>query len=124
MVVGAAHHDPPEYGVQILVAVAHKLRVMAGAAVDVLAAVPGVGGQQPLQQLGAQVGHRGADRQLHGLQAVAGGVQPLGRQRGQPFYLGRELGRDLLAEPLFHPPSRPGAPWPPGWAGAPHRSPH
>ncbi len=40
------------------------LRVMTGAAVDPLTAVPGIGGQQRGQQRGPGVEHPGADRQF------------------------------------------------------------
>ena len=78
---------------------------MADAAVHPGPAVPGVGGQQSLQQLGAQLRHRGADRQLHRPHAGAA-TQRVGGQRGQPLYLGRERRGDLVAEPLFFVPCR------------------
>ena len=45
VVVGAAHHDTAQHGVEVLVAVTDELRVMPGPAVDPRPAVPGVGGQ-------------------------------------------------------------------------------
>ena len=103
VVVGAAQRDPPEHGVEVLVAVADELREMLLAAVDPRPAVPGVGGQQALQQLGAELGHRGADRQLHRRHARPGAQRVRG-QRGQPLYLGRERRGDLVAEPPFSSP--------------------
>ena len=104
MVVGAAHHDTAQHGVEVLVAVADEVGVMPGPAVDPRPAVPGVGGQQLLQQRRAQLGHRGADRQLHRGQARTRGAQRGGRERGQPLYLGGELRRDLRVEPPFSSP--------------------
>ena len=95
VIVGAAHRDRAQHGVDVLVAVADELGVMARAAVDPRAAVAGVGGQQLLQQRAAQLRHRGADRQLHRLQARAERAQRGDGQRGQPLYLGRELRCDL-----------------------------
>ncbi|VBA45418.1 hypothetical protein LAUMK13_05462 [Mycobacterium innocens] len=103
MVVGASQRDPAQHGVEVLVAVADEHRVMSLPAVDPRPAVPGVGGQQLLQQRGAKLGHRGADRQLHRGQARAR-AQCVGGDRGQPVYLGGDLRRDLLAEPLFSSP--------------------
>ncbi len=40
-----------------------------------------------------------------------------------PLYLGGELRRDLVAEPLLCPVVPAGAPWPPGSVGGPRRSP-
>ena len=76
---------------------------MADAAVHPGPTVPGVGGQQSVQQLGAQLRHRGADRQLHRPHAGAA-TERVGGQRGQPLYLGRERRGDLVAEPLFSSP--------------------
>jgi hypothetical protein len=84
--------------------VAHELAVMPGAAVDALSAVPGVGSHQLLQQRTPEGRHCGADRQLHRGQALAGRAELLGGQRCRPFYLGRELRRDLIVEPLFSSP--------------------
>ncbi len=52
---------------------------------------------------GAQLGHRGADRQLHRAQGRAG-PQRGGSQRSEPVYLSGELRRDLRAEPPFSSP--------------------
>ena len=82
---------------------------MAGAAVHPRAAMPGIQGQQALQQAGAQPGHRGADRQLHRLQALAGAEGPRGR-RGQALYLGGELRLECRAEPPLSPPCSGGPP--------------
>ena len=123
VIVGAAHGDPAQHGVDVLVAVADELGEMPGAAVDPRPAVPGVGGQQLLQQLGAQLGHRGADRQLH---------RPPRPRREPSESAASAASRSTSAanaaaiwsrSPLFRPPSRPGAPSPPGSVGAPHRSP-
>ena len=103
VIPGAAHGDPAQHGVDVLVAVTDELGEMLLPAVDPRPAVPGVGGQQLLQQLGAQLDHRGADRQLHRRHARAG-AQRVGRQRGQPLYLGRERRGDLVAEPPFSSP--------------------
>ena len=101
MVVGAAHHDTAQHGVDVLVAVTDELARVPCAAVDPRPAVPGVDGQQLPQQRGAQPGHRGADRQLQRLKARTRPAQRVRRERGQPLYLGRELRRDLLAEPPY-----------------------
>ena len=98
VVPGAVHGDAARHGVEVCVSVSDEFGVMPLAAVDSRAAVPGVGGQQLAQQRGAQLGHRGADRQLHRLQARAG-PQRGGSQRSEPVYLSGELRRDLRAEP-------------------------
>jgi hypothetical protein len=77
---------------------------MPSPTVDPRTVVSGVGGQQLLQQRRAQLGHRGADRQLHRLQVGSAPAQRVGSQRRQPVYLGGELRHDLLAEPLFSSP--------------------
>ena len=74
---------------------------MPGPTVDPRTVVSGVGGQQLAQQRRAQLGHRGADRQLHRLQVGSALAQRAG---SQPVYLGRELRPDLLAELLFSSP--------------------
>ena len=101
MIVGAAHRDRAQHGVDRAGPVGDELGVMARAAVDSRAAVAGVGGQQLLQQRTTQPRHRGADRQLHRLQALAERAQRGNGQFGQAFYLGGELRFDLLAEPPF-----------------------
>ena len=124
VVVGAAQFDRAQHGLDRLAPVADEPGAMPGPAVDPGPAMPGVGGQQPAQQRSAELSHRGTDRQLHRRQALAGRTQRPGRQLGQPVYLGRELRRDLIVEPPFRPPSRPGAPWRrPCLAGGPRRSP-
>ena len=95
---------------------------MARAAVDSRPAVAGVGGQQLLQQRATQPRHRGADRQLHRLQALAG-ARANGGQLGQAVYLGRELRLDLLAEPLSASVSAEGEPRRRHRAGVPRRWP-
>jgi hypothetical protein len=65
--------------------------------------VPAVQGQQAGEQAGAEPGHRGADRQLHGRQALPGAQGPCG-QRGQVLYLGGEVRLEPGEEPPLSPP--------------------
>jgi hypothetical protein len=75
---------------------------VAGAALGARAGEAGVGGQQRLQQPAAQLGDRGADRQLGPLDA-----RPAGQRRrrfgGQPLYLGGCLRREPRGEPIAEP---------------------
>ena len=80
--------------------VADEDRAMPLPAVDPRPAVPGVGRQQLLQQTSAELGHRGAHGQFHRGQARAR-AQRVGHDCGQPVYLGGDLRRDLLGEPLM-----------------------
>jgi len=102
VVVGAAHLDRAEHGVDGLVPVADEAGLVAGPAVGARAAVAGIGGQQPFQQRTTQSQHRGADRQLHRRQALPGAQRPRG-QRRPALYLGGELGLEPGAEPPFSP---------------------
>src|SRR5262249_45611066 len=73
------------------------------------AAMPGIHSQQVFQQAAAQLQHRGADHQLHRLQALAG-CQRAGRLDGQGRYLGGDLRRERLAEPPLSPAGPAGEP--------------
>ena len=104
MVVGTAQRYTPQHGIDVLVAVTDELRGMPGLAVDPRPAMSGVGGQQLPQQHGTKLGHRGADGQLHRAQSRTRRAQRVDRERRQPFYLGRDLRRDLVVEPPFSSP--------------------
>jgi hypothetical protein len=77
---------------------------VTGGAPCARAAVAGVGGQQRLQHLPAQLQHRRADRPLGRLQAGPAG-QRRGHRCGERGYLGgglrREPRRELVAEPPY-----------------------
>ena len=60
---------------------------MAGPAIDALTAVAGIGRQQLLEQAGAELCHRGADRQLQSSQAF----WPGGGSQGARCLLGETL---------------------------------
>lgn len=81
MVVGAGQPDRAEHGVDSLVAVADEAGPMPGPAIHVRAAMTPIRPKQGFEQVGTQVAHRGADRQLHRGQPVIGGVGE--RRRGQ-----------------------------------------
>lgn len=77
---------------------------MAGPAIDALAAVAGIGCQQLLEQAGAELGHRGADRQLQRGQPFPADAERARRQLGEAGYLGREGRLKLVEEPPFSAP--------------------
>jgi len=102
VVVGAAHGDRPEHRVDDLIPVGHEPGLVPGPAAHYRAVIPGIQGQQVLQQVRAQPGHRGPDRQFHRRQALPAAQRP-GRQRRQPLYLGGRLRREPRPEPPFSP---------------------
>ena len=102
VVPGPAEADRAKHGVDGLVPVGDKLRLVAGPAVRPRAAVAGIQPQQVFQQPRAQLDHRRPECQFHRLQALACAQRPR-RQGGQAPYLGRGLLRERLAEPPFSP---------------------
>ena len=75
---------------------------MTRSTVDPLTAMSGVGREELVEQRGAQLGHRGPDRELHRSQALGPTVAERAcRQLGQPGYFGGELRLELGEEPLF-----------------------
>ena len=122
VVVGAAHGDPAQHGVDLLVAVTDELGEMLlpqsirGPWCPVSVATSCCSNSAPSWIIAVRIASSTGATPAPQLSESAASAASRSTSAANAAAI-------WSRSPLFRPPPRPGAPWPPGSVGAPHRSP-